>query len=84
MNTLIALSEEEVSANFDFVFTLVEKGHTIKITTTSGQCVLMTPIAKNPIAAQLNMPESIDDFAPDPAATAAFVTESLQQMSHDF
>lgn len=84
MNTLITLSEKEVSDNFDFVLTLVEKGHTIKITTTSGQCVLMTPIAKNPIAAQLNIPESIDDFAPDLAATSAFVTESLQEMTQDF
>jgi hypothetical protein len=83
MQGLIQLTEEEVSSNFDFCLTLVERGHTIKIVTAAGTIVMMTPIAKKSIADQLTLPEEIEEFV-DPAATAQYVAESLQEMTRGF
>lgn len=83
MQGLIQLTEEEVASNFDFCLTLVERGHTIKIVTNAGTIVMMTPIAKQSVANQLTLPEDIEEFI-DPAATAQYVAESLQEMTKGF
>lgn len=82
MNSIISLTVEEVEANFDFVFSLVEKGHTIKINTEKG-AVMMTPVAKLQVAG-VEIPQTPEEFAPDPAGTAAYVSESLSEMTKDF
>ena len=45
MSSIITLTVQEAQDNFDFVFSLVERGHTIKLISESGHIVLMTPIA---------------------------------------
>jgi hypothetical protein len=83
MQGLIQLTEEEVSSNFDFCLTLIERGHTLKIVTNGGTIVMMTPIAKKSIADQLSLPEDIEEFI-DPAGTAQYVAESLNEMTREF
>jgi len=82
MTTLITLTSDEVESNFDFVFSLVERGHTIKIL-HEGSVVLMTPIATPSQGSQINIPDP-EEFVPDPAMVAGYVQESLQEMSQDF
>tara|TARA_B100001057_G_C22440030_1_gene790818 strand:- start:372 stop:620 length:249 start_codon:yes stop_codon:yes gene_type:complete len=82
MNSIISLSVEEVEANFDFVFSLVEKGHTIKINTDKG-AVMMTPVAQLQVAG-VDIPATPEEFVPDPAGTSAFVSQSLAEMTQDF
>jgi len=83
MQGLIQLTEEEMSSNFDFCLTLVERGHTIKITTKSGAILMMTPIVRNSIADALALPDEIEEFV-DPAATSQYVAESLREMTKGF
>jgi hypothetical protein len=83
MQGLIQLTEEEVASNFDFCLTLVERGHTLKIATKGGTIVMMTPIVKRSIADQLTLPEDIEEFI-DPASTAQYVAESLNEMTKGF
>lgn len=82
MSSIITLSSDEVEKNFDFVFSLVERGHTIKIL-HEGHVVLMTPIANPTQGSQLNIPDP-EEFIPDPAFVAGYVSESLQEMTQDF
>ena len=82
MNSLITLSVEEVQSNFDFVFSLVEKGHTIKIQTEKG-AVMMPPVAQLQVAG-INIPDGPEDFTPDPAGVSAYVAESMAEMTQDF
>lgn len=41
---IIEVKLEEIEKNFDFCLTLVERGHTIKITQDDKPAVLMVPI----------------------------------------
>ena len=82
MNSIIALSCAEVEANFDFVFSLVERGHTIKITHEGGVCML-TPIVTKDRGSEINIPDP-EEFVPDPAAVSAYVSESLGEMTQNF
>lgn len=82
MNSLITLTAAEVAENFSFVMTLVERGHTIKIT-SDETIALMTPIATKNTGSQLNIPDP-EEFEPDPAGVAAYVSESLSEMTRDF
>jgi len=79
MNQLITVTVEEAQENFDFLFTLVERGHTIKIVTEKGAC-LMTPIANIP---EINIPTP-ESFTPDPVGVRNYVNESLGEMSQEF
>ena len=82
MNSIITLSCEEVQENFDFVFSLVERGHTIKITHAGGVC-MMTPLMTKDKGSEINIPEP-EEFVPDPAAVSAYVAESLGEMTQNF
>jgi len=82
MSSIITLTSDEVEKNFDFVFSLVERGHTIKIL-HEGHVVLMTPIATPSQGSQINIPDP-EEFVPDPAFVAGYVSESLNEMTRDF
>ena len=82
MNSIITLSCAEVQENFDFVFSLVERGHTIKIIHDGGVC-MMTPLIKKDKGSEINIPDP-EEFVPDPAAVSAYVTESLGEMTQNF
>tara|TARA_Y100001938_G_scaffold141133_1_gene210423 strand:+ start:441 stop:689 length:249 start_codon:yes stop_codon:yes gene_type:complete len=82
MNSIITLSCQEVQENFDFVFSLVERGHTIKITHEGGVC-MMTPLITKEKGSEINIPDP-EEFVPDPAGVQAYVTESLGEMTKGF
>jgi len=82
MNSIIALSCAEVEANFEFVFSLVERGHTIKIT-HDGRVCMLTPIVTRDKGSEINIPDP-EEFVPDPAAVGAYVAESLGEMTQNF
>lgn len=81
---IISLQQEEFQENSSFVFSLLEKGHTVKIVTNGGMTVLMTPM--QPLQTQqpeINIPNP-EEFQPDPAMVKEYVTESLGEMTQDF
>jgi|TARA_B100000073_G_scaffold204466_1_gene169579 hypothetical protein len=80
--SIITLSVEEVQANFDFVFSLVERGHTIKIMHPNGIC-MMTPLVTKDHGSEINIPDP-EEFVPDPAAVSTYVSQSLGEMTKDF
>ena len=82
MNSIIILDCAEVQANFDFVFSLVERGHTIKIVHPGGIC-MMTPLVTKDKGSEINIPDP-EEFVPDPAAVSAYVAESLGEMTQNF
>ena len=82
MNSIITLSCAEVQENFDFVFSLVERGHTIKIIHDGGVC-MMTPLISREKGSEINIPDP-EEFVPDPAGVQAYVAESLGEMTQDF
>ena len=83
MSSIITLTAQEAQDNFDFVFSLVERGHTIKLISESGHIVLMTPIATPNQGSKINIPDP-EEFVPDPAFVAGYVSESLDEMTQDF
>ncbi len=82
MNSIITLSCQEVQDNFEFVFSLVERGHTIKIIHDNGVC-MMTPLVTKDRGSEINIPDP-EEFVPDPAGVSAYVAESLGEMTQDF
>ena len=82
MNSIITLSCQEVQDNFDFVFSLGERGHTIKIIHENGVC-MMTPLVTKDRGSEINIPDP-EEFVPDPAGVSAYVAESLGEMTADF
>ena len=77
---IISVEVAEFKANFDFIMSLVEKGHTVKIK-TGDKVAIITSVAQSPPEIDIPQPE---EFVPDPAGTQAFVSESLGQMTQDF
>ena len=80
---MLLLSSGASLHNFEFVFSLVERGHTIKLISESGHIVLMTPIATPNQGSKINIPDP-EEFVPDPAFVAGYVSESLNEMTQDF
>ena len=77
---IISVEVEEFKQNFDFIMSLVSKGHTVKIN-TGDKVAIITSVAQAPPEIDIPSPE---EFVPDPAVTQAFVAESLGQMTKDF
>lgn len=85
---IIEVKLEEVEQNFDFCLTLVERGHTIKITQDGKPSVLMVPIPEYEKALSvietanppLPMPEG---WQPDPAGVRQYVNEELSNMQKE-
>lgn len=88
---IIEVKLEEVESNFDFCMTLVERGHTIKITQQNKPAVLMVPVPEYQRAVdaietavesnpQLPMPEG---WQPDPAGVRQYVNEELSIMQKE-
>ena len=82
MNSIITLSCQEVQDNFEFVFSLVERCHTIKIIHPNGVC-MMTPLVTKDKGSEINIPDP-EEFVPDPAGVSAYVAESLGEMTQNF
>ena len=86
---IIEVKLEEVEENFDFCLTLVERGHTIKITQDNKPAVLMVPVPEYRKAPEvietanhppLPMPEG---WQPDPAGVRQYVNEELSNMQKE-
>lgn len=82
---IIDLSQQEFESNVAFSLNLVEKGHTLKLTTNNGIVCIVSPVAsvtreepkdENPV---VPLPE---EFTPDPVGTRQYVGEALQQMTN--
>ena len=81
---LISLSQDEFQENSSFVFSLLEKGHTVKIVTNGGMTVLMTPMQQlQTQQPQINIPNP-EEFQPDPVAVREYVNEYLEEMTENF
>ena len=87
---ILELALEEVQSNFDFCLTLVERGHTIKITQQGKPSVLMVPLPDYQKAVEtietanhppLPLPEG---WQPDLAGVKQYVNEELSQMQKEF
>lgn len=74
---IISVDIQEVQTNFDFCFSLVERGYTLKIQTERG-VVLMTPIANTPI-----IPDALD-METNPEEVREYVNESMGELSQEF
>ena len=83
---IINLTQAELQDNLPFSLSLVEKGHTLKVTTDKGFVCIISPVAsvaQDPQEPELNIPTP-DDFTPDPVGTRAFVEGSLKDMTQGF
>ena len=83
---IIQLSQAELQDNLPFSLSLVEKGHTLKVTTDKGIVCIISPVAsvaEDPEEPDLNIPTP-DEFVPDPVGTRAFVDGSLRDMTQGF
>ena len=83
---IINLTQAELQENLPFSLSLVEKGHTLKVTTDKGIVCIISPVAsvaQDPQEPELNIPTP-DEFVPDPVGTRAFVDGSLRDMTQGF
>tara|TARA_B100000902_G_C26606003_1_gene572793 strand:+ start:61 stop:318 length:258 start_codon:yes stop_codon:yes gene_type:complete len=83
---IINLTQAELQENLPFSLNLVEKGHTLKVTTDKGIVCIISPVAsvaQDPEEPEINIPKP-DDFTPDPVGTRAFVEGSLKDMTQGF
>ena len=83
---IINLTQAELQDNLPFSLSLVEKGHTLKVTTDKGIVCIISPVAsvaQDPQEPELNIPTP-DEFVPDPVGTRAFVDGSLRDMTQGF
>tara|TARA_A100001388_G_C28739184_1_gene485883 strand:+ start:99 stop:353 length:255 start_codon:yes stop_codon:yes gene_type:complete len=82
---IIQLTQEEFEENVDFALKLVEKGHTVKMKTKRDRSVMIAPIAgfveHDP---RLNIPSPEEAEVDSPEDIAAYVQESLADMTRDF
>jgi|TARA_B100001996_G_scaffold152536_1_gene116086 hypothetical protein len=83
---IIQLTQGELQDNLPFSLNLVEKGHTLKVTTDKGIVCIISPVAsvgQDPQEPDLNIPNP-DEFVPDPVGTRAFVDGALRDMTKGF
>ena len=83
---IIELTQGELQDNLPFSLNLVEKGHTLKVTTDKGIVCIISPVAsvgQDPQEPDLNIPNP-DEFVPDPVGTRAFVDGALREMTQEF
>ena len=83
---IIELTQGELQDNLPFSLNLVEKGHTLKVTTDKGIVCIISPVAsvaQDPQEPELNIPNP-DEFVPDPVGTRAFVDGALRDMTQGF
>ena len=83
---IISLTQAELQDNLPFSLNLVEKGHTLKVTTDKGIVCIISPVAsvaKDPQEPELNIPNP-DEFVPDPVGTRAFVDGAMREMTNGF
>ena len=83
---IIELTQGELQDNLPFSLNLVEKGHTLKVTTDKGIVCIISPVASvghDPQEPDLNIPNP-DEFVPDPVGTRAFVDGALREMTQGF
>ena len=88
---IIEVKLEEVEQNFDFCLTLVERGHTIKITQEGKPAVLMVPVPEYQqaldvieTAKEANPPLPMPGgWQPDPAGVRQYVNEELNEMQKE-
>jgi len=79
---IIDLSQTEFEENVPFSLNLVEKGHTLRLTTNKGIVCIVSPVASvKREDDNIDIP-SPEEFKPDPVATRAFVNESLNEMTN--
>ena len=83
---IISLTQAELQENLPFSLNLVEKGHTLKVTTEKGIVCIISPVAsvaEDPEEPDLNIPTP-DEFVPDPVGTRTFVDGALRDMTQGF
>ena len=83
---IIDLTQAELQENLPFSLNLVEKGHTLKVTTDKGIVCIISPVAsvaQDPQEPELNIPTP-EDFVPDPVGTRTFVDGALREMTQGF
>jgi|TARA_B100000427_G_scaffold325725_1_gene333086 hypothetical protein len=83
---IIELTQGELQDNLPFSLNLVEKGHTLKVTTDKGIVCIISPVAsvaQDPQEPDLNIPTP-EDFVPDPVGTRAFVDGAMREMTQGF
>jgi|TARA_B100001094_G_scaffold320670_1_gene367242 hypothetical protein len=83
---IIDLTQAELQENLPFSLNLVEKGHTLKVTTDNGIVCIISPVAsvaQDPQEPDLNIPTP-DEFVPDPVGTRAFVDGAMREMTQGF
>ena len=83
---IIDLTQAELQENLPFSLNLVEKGHTLKVTTDKGIVCIISPVAsvaEDPEEPELNIPNP-DEFVPDPVGTRTFVDSALRDMTKGF
>ena len=83
---IISLTQAELQENLPFSLSLVEKGHTLKVTTEKGIVCIISPVAsvaEDPEEPDLNIPTP-DEFVPDPVGTRTFVDGALRDMTQGF
>tara|TARA_Y100001970_G_scaffold82728_1_gene104731 strand:+ start:2370 stop:2627 length:258 start_codon:yes stop_codon:yes gene_type:complete len=83
---IIELTQGELQDNLPFSLNLVEKGHTLKVTTDKGIVCIISPVAsvaQDPQDPDINIPNP-DEFVPDPVGTRAFVDGALRDMTKGF
>ena len=83
---IIQLSQAELQDNLPFSLSLVEKGHTLIVTTDKGIVCIISPVAsvaEDPQEPELNIPNP-DEFVPDPVGTRAFVDGAMRAMTNGF
>ena len=83
---IIDLTQAELQENLPFSLSLVEKGHTLKVTTEKGIVCIISPVAsvaEDPEEPELNIPYP-EEFVPDPVGTRTFVDGALRDMTKGF
>jgi hypothetical protein len=83
---LIEVSVEEIKTNLDFLLTLLERGHTIKIIQEGKQSIIMSPLPE--FVNKYEQEELPDipmpaDWKPDPVGVQTYVTETLGEMQKE-
>ena len=77
---IIDLSQTEFEESIPFSLKLVEKGHTLRVTTNNGIVCIVSPVAS--VTREDANIASPEEFKPDPVGTRQFVEEALGEMTN--